>query len=163
MWRRDVIISLTLAAGLCGCASSRPQFTLRFHEEVDSHLPSAYARVVDVPQVNLRIPVAVAPTLTEKDVQEASLVQTAGGAAVMLKFDIHGAIKLDEMTTRDRGQRVVVFVNNVPVAAVLIQQRLTTGQFLLEGTFTDKQAQELVDSLNKDAKQQQHTSLTEEW
>jgi preprotein translocase subunit SecD len=148
---------------LGGCATGQKRSTLRFHEQVDASLPKAYAQVVEVPRVNLRLTIAAVPTLTERDVVEASLVETAGGAAVLLKFDPHGAIKLDEMTTRARGQRVVVLLDEQPVAVVLIEQRLTTGRFLLEGDFTDEQARQLVDSLNKGAQNQQRKWLNSVW
>lgn len=67
----------------------------------------------------------------------------------MLRFDPHGMVALDEMTTRTRGQYVVIFLNTKPVAAWLVDKRLTTGQFLLEGDFTDEEARQTVDALNR--------------
>jgi hypothetical protein len=59
---------------------------------------------------------------------------------------------LSELTTRLRGRYVVVFVNEKPVAAVLIEQRILNGEFLLEGDLTDDEQRTLVDGLNKYAK-----------
>ncbi len=157
-----VAVVLVLTAG-CAAWRKSPDMTLRFHEQVDANLPSAYAQVIEFPRANLRIHVAVAATLTERDVQEATIVETAGGAAVMLKFDVHGAIKLEELTTRGRGRYVVALLDGKPVAAVLLEQRLTTGQFLLEGDFTDDQARQLADSLNAGAANQQRRWLNEKW
>jgi polyhydroxyalkanoate synthesis regulator phasin len=43
-------------------------------------------------------------------------------------------------------------VNNHPVSAWFVDQRIMNGQFLIEGEFTDEEAQKIVDDLNKLAK-----------
>jgi preprotein translocase subunit SecD len=73
----------------------------------------------------------------------------------MLRFDIHGAIKFDELTTRSRGQYLVTFLNGRPVAAWLVDQRITNGQFLVEGDFSDEEAKKAVESLNRMNKKRQ--------
>ena len=56
---------------------------------------------------------------------------------------------ISELTTRMRGRYLVVFVNERPVAGVLIDQRITNGEFLLEGDLTDDEERALVAGLNK--------------
>ena len=104
---------------------------------------------VDIPSVDLKLSVSPFPTLTEKNVLSAELYNTASGTAIFVRFDIHGAIMLDEVTTRNRGQYLVTFLNNRPVAAWLVNQRILNGQFLIEGDFTDEEAKKTVDALNK--------------
>jgi preprotein translocase subunit SecD len=77
------------------------------------------------------------------------LYDTAGGKAIFLRFDAHGTVLLDEMTTRLRGQYVAVLINKRPVSAWLVDQRIINGQFLIEGDFTDEEAKKVVDDLNK--------------
>ena len=137
-------------AWMAGCASA-PVQTLRFHEQVTGDLPVTHARPVTVPSTGQRLVINPEPTLTERDVFVAKLNPTSAGEAILLKFDAHGANMFAEMTTRLRGQSLVVFVNDRPVAAVLIERADTTGQFLLLGDLTDEQAHSLVDSLNKTA------------
>ena len=79
----------------------------------------------------------------------ADEVLTAGGKAIFLRFDAHGSLLLDEMTTRLRGHYVAVLINNHPVSAWLVDQRIINGQFLIEGDFTDEEAKKAVDDLNK--------------
>ena len=74
--------------------------------------------------------------------------ETSAGLAVMLHFDAHGMFVLEELTTRARGRYLVVFLNDRPVAARLVEQRLVHGQFLLQGDFTDDEARKLIDDLN---------------
>ena len=140
-----------LVAWVAGCASGPPPQTLRFHEQVIGALPVRYARPVTVPSTGQRLVINPEPTLTEHDVFAAKLESTTGGEAIRLKFDTHGANLLAEMTTRLRGQSVVVFVNDRPIAAVLVESANPTGQLLLTGDLTDAQTKSLVDSLNKTA------------
>jgi preprotein translocase subunit SecD len=134
---------------LAGCASHRDKLALRFHEQADAALPETHFREVAVEATGQKLAINPFPTLSEKDVLEARLYPTAGGDAVLLRFDRHGANVLNEMTTRTRGQYVVVLLNERPVAAVLLDQIISNGQFLLEGDFTEEQAKRLVADLNK--------------
>ncbi|MGD0059904.1 MAG: hypothetical protein ABSD58_10845 [Verrucomicrobiia bacterium] len=127
--------------------------TLRIYEQSDSALPAETVQTVELPRAGLKLTVNPFPTLTERDVQSAEVYNTSGGKAVFLRFDPHGEIVLDEMTTRTRGQYIVVMVNNHPVSAWLVDQRIINGQFLVEGEFTDEEAQKIVDDLNKLSKQ----------
>jgi len=146
---RWILLVLVVAGG--GCASA-PKTTLTFHEQVSGLLPDSRVKTVEVPRTKLRIPVSPFASLTQKNVKVAELIETAGGAAVMLRFDPHGLWLLDELTTRSRGNYIVVFLNEKPIAAWLVERRLSLGQFLLEGDFTDDEARQLVDDLNKLAK-----------
>jgi preprotein translocase subunit SecD len=123
--------------------------TVRIYEQSDAALPAETVQTVELPRAGLKLTINPFPTLTERDVQSAEVYTTAGGKAVFLRFDPHGVILLDEMTTRTRGQYVVVMVNNHPVSAWLVDQRILNGQFLVEGEFTDADAQKIVDDLNK--------------
>jgi preprotein translocase subunit SecD len=142
-----ILVSLSLT----GCAMFHKQdtTTVRIHEQVSSALPPENVMIADIPLANLKLAVAPFPTLSEKNVLSAELYDTAGGKAILLRFDIHGTILLDEATTRTRGQYLVTFINNRPVAAWLVNQRILNGQFLVEGDFTDEEAKKVVDALNK--------------
>lgn len=143
---KPLALSLLL---LCGCAT--PPVALRFHEQVSESLPTQHARVVNISDTHQRLVVDQFPQLSEKDVIEARLEPTPGGQAVLLKFDLHGANKLSELTTRMRGRYLVIFFKDRPVAAWLVEHRILDGQFLLEADLTDEEQKTLVDSLNKAA------------
>jgi preprotein translocase subunit SecD len=145
-------------AGLaCGCSvisslhgvqQPKVDTTLRFYEQADAGLPPENVQSVVLPHSGLKLTIAPYPTLTERDVQSAQLYNTAGGKAIFLRFDPHGEIVLDEMTTRTRGRYIVVMIDNHPVSTWLVDQRIINGQFLVEGEFTDEEAQKIVDDLN---------------
>ena len=136
-----------------GCAGFRAgsseEVSLRIHEESSSSLPAETFQTVEIPRTNVKLSVSPFPALTERDVQSAELYDTAGGKAIFLRFDPHGTIVLDEMTTRDRSQYLVIFLNRRPVGSWLVDQRIINGQFLVEGDFTDEEAKKAVEELNK--------------
>ncbi len=139
---------LLLVLALAGCQSA-PKVTLRFHEQVSAALPPSRQRTVEIARANLRIPVSPFAALTERDVAGAELRATESGQSVVVRFDPHGALALDELTTRNRGLYLVVFVNDRPVTAWLVDRRLFSGQFIVEGDFSDAEAAELVAELNR--------------
>jgi preprotein translocase subunit SecD len=152
---KTALVGTLAATLLAGCAAFQnlhkqtDETTLRIYEEVDTALPADNKQTVEIPHTDMRLTINPFPTLTEKDVLTAELYDTAGGKAIFLRFDPNGAILLDEMTTRCRGQHVVIMINNRPVAAWLVNDRIVNGQFLVEGDFTDEQARKVVDDLNK--------------
>jgi len=144
-----IVIILVLAGGCALFKPKPPAVALRFHEQVDAALPESRVRVVDVPGTQQQIAVDPFPQLTEKDISEARLVPVPGGQAVLLLFDLHGANTFAEMTTRLRGRYFVVFVNERPIALVLVDKRIADGKFLLEGDLTEAEERKLVDDLNQ--------------
>lgn len=142
-------LAATLAAG-CALFQKKPEeSTLRIYEQVDSALPAETVQTVEIPRAGLKLTISPFPTLSERDVQSAELYDTAGGKAIFLRFDPTGTVSLDEMTTRNRGRYLAVLINNHPVSAWLVDQRIINGQFLVEGDFTDEEAKKVVDDLNK--------------
>ena len=153
--RKEHLAAIAVALLLSGCAlfgKKEPTMTVRIHEQVTSVLPENRVRIVDIPKAGVRLSIDPYPAISDKDMSGAELVDTTGGLAVKLKFDPHGAVLLDELTTRDRGNYLVVMVNDEPVAAWLVQDRLSKGELLVEGDFTDDQARKIVEFLNSQAK-----------
>src|SRR5882762_1689878 len=99
--RHKFTVLFAVLLGGCAIFENRPPpVTLRFHEEVSAALPDRHVRTVTVPRTGLRISVDPFAMISERDIYEAKLEPVPGGQAVRLKFDLHGANKLTEMTTR---------------------------------------------------------------
>jgi hypothetical protein len=143
-----ILLTLLLAGGCALFQPKPPAVTLHFNEESDPALPESRFQNVTVPGTHQQIAIDPNPQLTEKDITEARLISVPGGRAVELHFDAHGAATLVEMTTRMRGRYVVIFFNNRPIAAVLLDKLITDGVFTLEGDLTQDQECDLVDGLN---------------
>lgn len=136
----------------CGCALFDRQarnVTVRIHEQASPALPAERLISATLPDSGLTLTLDSNPALSENLIQSAELFPTAGGAAILLRFDIHGTMRLEELTTRNRGNYLVIYLNGRPVAAWLVNRRLTNGQFLLEGDFTDEEARRVVHALNR--------------
>ena len=153
---------LPLGLLLSGCAmfGQKPETKLWIHEEANRTLPERHKREVTVPISNLNLVVDPNPTLTERDITEAEIVETAGGAAILVKFNAHGTNKLDQLTTSARGRYIVIFLNDKPIAAWLVDRRLSLGQLLVEAQMSDDEARRIVEALNEQAKKYQAKSTT---
>jgi preprotein translocase subunit SecD len=147
--RRFLVLTLLLAGGCALFQPKPPAATLRFYEESDPALPESRFKMVTVPGTQQRIAIDPNPQMTEKDLTGAKLISVPGGRAVELHFDLHGANKLSEMTTRMRGRYVVIFLDDRPIAAVLIDKVINNGEFILEGDLTEEQEERMVDDLNE--------------
>jgi preprotein translocase subunit SecD len=154
-WPRSASLCLLVLTGCALFGPRGPETTLRIHEQVSTALPESRVRMVTIPTAGLKVAVDPYPALDENNVQSADIYQTAGGSTVMLRFDSHGTFALDELTTRNRGAYLVTFLNGCPVAAWLVDRRITNGQFLVEGDFSNEEARKAVESLNKMSKKRQ--------
>ena len=139
---------------LAGCASmdEKNRTHILIYEQASETMPAHLYSFAELPSTGLKIPINRHPSLTDNDVDDAKLIQTAGGAAIMLRFDPQGMMRLLELTTRCRSRYLVIYLNDKPVAAWLCNKVLDKGQLLIEGDFTDEEAQKAVDSLKKESK-----------
>lgn len=99
------------------------------------------------------IPIGVQkmPFLDERSVESAAVVDTAGGHAIQLKFDRHGTLMLESMTSMHRGKRVAIlalFPESRWLAAPRIAQRVTSGVFSFVPDATREESERIVRGLN---------------
>lgn len=134
---------------LTGCATQKNEVTLRMYEQISSALPKKLFRSVPIPSAGITINVDKYAVLTERDVFKAELRPTSDGSAILLKFETARMMRMDELTTRNRGRYIVTFLNDHPVAAWFVDRRIENGEMLIEGDFTEEEAKEAVKSLNR--------------
>ena len=139
---------------LVGCASmdEKNRAHIMVYEQASETMPAHLYTFAELTSTGLKIPINRHPSLTDNDVDDAQIVETAGGKAILLRFDPHGMMRLVELTTRCRSQYLVIYLNDKPVAAWLCDKVLNKGQLLIEGDFTDEEAEKAVASLSKEAK-----------
>lgn len=70
------------------------------------------------------------------------------GSVVVLNFNAEGARKLGEVTAGLIGQKMGILIDGELVAAPVIQEKITGGMVMISGSFTNKEAQEIVDGVN---------------
>ena len=96
----------------------------------------------------------LSPTnLTGADLKRAQVAfdQTTGKPVVSIEFNEEGADKFAEISERNVGQPLAILLDNQPVSAPIIQEKITGGQAQITGDFTLEEAERLALQLNAGA------------
>lgn len=93
--------------------------------------------------------------LTGADLKKASVTfggsQGQSGPEVQIEFTDQGAKKFADITKRNVGRPVAIFLDNVLVSAPVVQQEIIGGNAVISGNFTTQTAKELSIQLNAGA------------
>lgn len=101
------------------------------------------------PQTNF-----VSTGLTGKNLQSASVSFQNQGLSepqVSLKFDAQGTALFADITKRDIGKRVAIYLDGQIISAPTVQSEITNGEAVITGNFTVDEAKNLVKRLNEGA------------
>lgn len=85
---------------------------------------------------------------------EKSTVQfdpQSGAPVVGLEFNDEGASKFAEITDRNVGEPLAIFLDGFPISSPIVQARIDGGSAVINGDFTLEDAQNLVVTLNAGA------------
>lgn len=94
--------------------------------------------------------------LSGKHLQRSEIVfdtnSGAGGAPqISLQFNDEGAKLFSEITKRNVGKPVAIFLDGSPISAPTVQQEINSGQAVITGQFTIAEAKVLAERLNAGA------------
>lgn len=92
--------------------------------------------------------------LTGKNLKDTAVVFTDQGISepqVQLKFDDEGAKLFAEITKRNMGKKVAIYLDKEIISAPVVQAEITTGEAVITGNFTTDEAKELKRRLNEGA------------
>ncbi|MCH7951284.1 protein translocase subunit SecD [Patescibacteria group bacterium] len=92
--------------------------------------------------------------LSGRDLAKAQVqfAQTQTGQPVVaLVFTDEGKEKFGEITTRNVGKRVAIFLDEMLLTAPVVQQAITSGEAVISGDFTLEEAKNLAIQLNAGA------------
>ena len=70
---------------------------------------------------------------------------------VTLQFDDEGTKLFGEVTSRNIGRRVAIFLDGMPISIPTVQTSITDGKAVISGNFTTEEARTLVQRLNAGA------------
>ncbi|MBI4050609.1 MAG: protein translocase subunit SecD [Candidatus Doudnabacteria bacterium] len=70
---------------------------------------------------------------------------------ITLQFDDEGKKLFADITARNIGRVVAIFLDGIPISAPVVQQEITAGQAVITGNFTIDEAKELAQRLNAGA------------
>lgn len=88
--------------------------------------------------------------LTGQDLQKAEVKfdDNSGEPVVGLIFTPEGQKKFAEITKKNVGQKVGIFLDEIPITIPMVQTPILDGQAIISGGFTTESAKQLVISLN---------------
>jgi len=118
---------------------------LDFREEITSPQESTLSAVL----LNNFIPTS----LNGSDLRQAQVQfnPQSGSPEVTLQFTDEGTKKFAEITKRNIGKRVAVFLDSLPITIPVVQQEIADGNAVITGNFTTDEARELAIQLNAGA------------
>ncbi len=70
---------------------------------------------------------------------------------IALQFNDEGTKLFSEITTRNLGKPVAIFLDGIPLSTPTVQSPITDGKAVITGTFSVNEAKELVSRLNSGA------------
>ncbi|MFH1037017.1 MAG: protein translocase subunit SecD, partial [Patescibacteria group bacterium] len=82
---------------------------------------------------------------------ELSFDQTTYEPTVSLQFNEEGAKIFEEMTARNVGKPLAIYIDNQPISIPTVSEPISGGNALISGRFTIEEAKKLVTNLNAGA------------
>lgn len=82
---------------------------------------------------------------------QAEYDQNSGVPQISLEFDSEGAKQFSDITGRNIGKRVGIFLNGEPLTAPTVQTKINDGRAVITGDFTVDEAKKLAMRLNAGA------------
>ncbi len=76
---------------------------------------------------------------------------TTSQPVVALQFNEEGAKKFEEITKNNVGKTIAVFLDGGVISAPIVNEAITGGKAVINGTFTPEEARQLVGRLNSGA------------
>lgn len=76
---------------------------------------------------------------------------TTGQPIISIQFNDEGAKKFEELTTNNIGKTVAIFLDGAVISAPTVNESISGGRAVINGTFTPEEARQLVGRLNSGA------------
>jgi protein-export membrane protein SecD len=77
--------------------------------------------------------------------------QTTYQSLVLLEFNEEGAKIFEELTSKNVGKPLAIYIDGLPISAPVVQEVISGGKAQISGKFTLNEAQELASNLNAGA------------
>ena len=147
------------AFGAAGCKTTEQKkkdkeaTSLRFHLEVNRDGTQGNSPVPVYRKSPINVNISRQPFLDEGYITEAAVVDVdnMGGFGIRVRFDDHGRGVLESVTTSYKGQRIVIYAQFGEVrwlAAPVIKQRISDGEFVFTPDATREEADRIVRGVN---------------
>ncbi len=145
-----------LALLVAGCESSTRKYTmLGVYLQTPAQLPERQRTIVVVPNPPLSVAVGRLPELREVELVSARAIKTPTRKQLVMQFNRHGTVVIENFTTERRGELYVLVLNRVPIAAPAIREPIRDGRLVVDVDLADEDLDKLVEGLNAAAKDAQ--------
>ena len=146
----SVIFSLTALLAVVGCnTSSKKKYydTMNARFLIEANERESFATVT-LPVSGVQIAVNNKPIVTEFDYTGVSLAQSDLGKFLVFNLTADAARDLYRITGSNQGKRLVLFINEKPVGARMIDGAFNTGSLAVFAALPDETLPELVKNLD---------------
>lgn len=82
---------------------------------------------------------------------ELGFDQTTTQPLVLLEFNEEGAKIFEELTEENVGKQLAIYIDQIPISAPVVQEKISGGNAQITGKFTIEEAKDLVRNLNAGA------------
>ncbi|MDD5561030.1 MAG: hypothetical protein PHT50_02735 [Candidatus Omnitrophica bacterium] len=93
--------------------------------------------------------VSKTPFLSTKDIASAKITEQEPNIVIDLRFNKEATQKFNEITSKNAGRRIAVFLDGSLLTTSKIYDPVTTGKITITTSLTKEKAKALVDSINK--------------
>lgn len=135
--------------------ASGPEGAPLFNEEqaqtfCDSTRPQSLSAIL---QITGEDPCFRPTNLTGQFLESANAVShpQTGGIQISLQFNEEGSALFEEITERNTGEVLAIYLDGFPVSTPVVNQKITGGQATITGNFTIEEARDLARNLNAGA------------
>jgi preprotein translocase subunit SecD len=146
------LIGLGLLSG-AQAGGGKPPVSFRIHSQTNGEGLSknqAMPVVLDDPPETIQV--NTLPDLSERDLVAVQARETQAGRQMWVKFNAHGTVVLNAVTTQSMGRIFVVFLNQKQIFAPVIDQRIGSGELLIPYAVSDAEIKALEEAIKKNAK-----------
>ena len=128
------------------------QRILEKKKEIEGKSPEEFQQIPDW-QLALEDPYFKSTLLTGKYLKKAEIGfdQTTGKPLVLLRFNDEGSKIFEELTSRNIGKPLAIYIDQIPISIPTVQETISGGKAQITGDFTIDQVKTLVRNLNAGA------------
>jgi preprotein translocase subunit SecD len=157
---------LLAVVALAGCQTHKHEkkdkhvSMLRFHLENKAQAAGTGKTVSVLRSEPVLVTINNEPSLTERDIVKAQLLETPGGFAIEVKFNETGTWALEQFTSANSGRHFAIFSqwsdkakDSRWIAAPIISHRIANGVYSFTPDTSREEAQAIVVGLNNMAEQ----------
>ncbi len=153
-YRRFFVVLLLLSLLFAGgCRAFRgedfPHHVARFYVETSEAYPESHRGEVTLPYSEATITINPKVQLGEWDIDRVEVFEAELGDAVAVYLMPDAARDIQMLSYNNRGRRLVLLVNDIPVGAKMMNRGIEDGVIVMYLEYPDEELEELADYITR--------------